>query len=219
MKSISKSLNRTTTITILISIIFEIVVIIITKNVAYISSIIWTIAFFILHRVNIIQDKHNDYLFNELMDSYKYKLIAIKFFSKICDIVNDNENTEFIAKQDLMNAMNEYINEYEKNKEERKREERGKNKMKTDYNEYNKQRIEEILKKGEYCGVNILIGMNENNAIADVKINKVTLYEIAILISTLQTCIVSLTKKYPLAAEAAKNLKYKSSEFYTNDKG
>ena len=129
MKSISKSLNRTTTITILVSIIFEIVVIIITKNVAYISSIIWTIAFFILHRVNIIQDKHNDYLFNELMNSYKDKLITIKFISKICDIVNDNEDTEFIAKQDLMNAMNEYINEYEKNKEERKREEQNENRL------------------------------------------------------------------------------------------
>lgn len=129
MKSISKSLNRTTTITILVSIVFEIALIIITKNVAYISSIIWTIAFFILHRVNIEQDKHNDYLFNEIMDSYKYKLIAIKFISKICDIVNDNENTEFIAKQDLMNAMNEYINEYEKNKEERKREEQNENRL------------------------------------------------------------------------------------------
>lgn len=129
MKSISKSLNRTTTITILISIIFAIVAIIITKNVAYITSIIWIIAFFILHKVNIEQDKHNDYLFNELMDSYKYKLIAIKFFSKICDIVNDNENTEFIAKQDLMNAMNEYINEYEKNKKERKKEEQNENRL------------------------------------------------------------------------------------------
>ena len=85
--------------------------------------------------------------------------------------------------------------------------------MKTDYKEYEKQRIEEILKKGEYCGVNILIGRNEDNTIADVKINKVTLYEIAILISTLQTCIVSLTKKYPLAVEIAKTLKYTSSEF------
>lgn len=37
--------------------------------------------------------------------------------------------------------------------------------MKTDFNEYKKQRIENILKKGEYCGVNILIGRNEDSTI------------------------------------------------------
>lgn len=90
--------------------------------------------------------------------------------------------------------------------------------MKTDYNEYNKQRIEEILKKGEYCGVNILVGRNEDATIADVKIHKVTPYEIGVLISVLQTCIVSLAKKCPPAVEIAKTLKCEANEFYINDK-
>lgn len=90
--------------------------------------------------------------------------------------------------------------------------------MEVDYKEYEKQRIENILKKGEYCGVNILIGRNEDSTIADVEINKVTPYEIGILISVLQTCIVSLAKKYPPAVEIAKTLKYEASEFYINNK-
>ena len=90
--------------------------------------------------------------------------------------------------------------------------------MEVDYKEYEKQRIENILKKGEYCGVNILIGRNEDSTIADIKINNVTPYEIGILISTLQTCIVSLAKKCPTAVEIAKTLKYEASEVDINNK-
>ena len=124
-----KSINRIMIITMLMSIIIAIVTMIKTKNGGYIVSIMWIINCLILHRVNIRQDKHNDYLFNQLMDSYKDKLITRKFISKICDIVNDNEDTKFIAKQDLMNAMNEYKNEYEKNKEEREMEEQNENRF------------------------------------------------------------------------------------------
>lgn len=109
-----KNINRAITIVLIMTIINTIVATIITKNGAYIASVIWIINFFILHRVNIIQDKHNDYLFKKLMNSYKDKLITIKFISKICNIID--EDTVFIAKQDLINAINEYKSDCEENK-------------------------------------------------------------------------------------------------------
>lgn len=78
--------------------------------------------------------------------------------------------------------------------------------MEIDFEELNKQRKESILKKGKYCGVEILIGRGDMQPIADILINGVSDFEIAILMKSLETIIESLKAKYPIAYNATKFL-------------
>lgn len=78
--------------------------------------------------------------------------------------------------------------------------------MNLDFKEFEKQRTESIIKSGEYCGMDILIGKGEKEPIAHLNISKVSPFEVAMLITSLKTCIVSIAKRYPLAYELSKRM-------------
>lgn len=89
--------------------------------------------------------------------------------------------------------------------------------MKVDFEEFEKQRKESIIKSGEYCKAEILIGTNDETPIIDVEINKVSAYEIALLLVALKKTCESLEMKFPEIKNIIKDLKFNSYEIKNNN--
>lgn len=67
--------------------------------------------------------------------------------------------------------------------------------MEIDFSELQKQRKEEIIKSGNYCKAEIVIGKNDNMPIAQIEVEKISSKEVALLMGTMKEMIVALAKK------------------------
>lgn len=84
--------------------------------------------------------------------------------------------------------------------------------MDLDFKEFEKQRIDSIIKSNEYCGIDLLIGKGEKSPIAHINIKDVSSIEIALLIASLKSTIVSISKRYPIAYELSKRIVVDTTE-------
>lgn len=78
--------------------------------------------------------------------------------------------------------------------------------MQINFKEYEKQKKDNIIKNGEYCAVDILIGKGDTTPAANIYIQKVTPIEVAALIVTLEYTAKSIAKRNPEAYELSKKL-------------
>lgn len=89
--------------------------------------------------------------------------------------------------------------------------------MEIDFNELQKQRKEEIIKSGNYCKAEIVIGKNENMPIAQIEVEKISSKEVALLMGTMKEMIVALAKKDPAAYYIFQNMQFGNSTVIEKD--
>lgn len=75
--------------------------------------------------------------------------------------------------------------------------------MQIDFKKFNEQRKKNILEGNEYCRLEVVVGKNEKNGIAEIEIEQVTDNEIGLLLKILNETEKSLIKNYPKAYRIA----------------
>lgn len=83
--------------------------------------------------------------------------------------------------------------------------------MYVDFEELSKQKKEQILKSGQYCSMEVIIGKNDRSPIMNICVEQVGSKEIALLMLTMKDAIVQLAKKDPLAYHIFQNSKIEST--------
>lgn len=72
------------------------------------------------------------------------------------------------------------------------------NNIKIDYEEYEKQRREMILKEGKYCRAEVLLAKDDNMPIVNVELKAVKSHDVAKLCLSLEKLLEYMKKTYPM---------------------
>lgn len=89
--------------------------------------------------------------------------------------------------------------------------------MEIDFSELQKQRKEEIIKSGNYCKAEIVIGKNDNMPIAQIEVEKISSKEVALLMGTMKEMIVALAKKDPFEFRIFQNMQFDNTTVIEKD--
>lgn len=80
------------------------------------------------------------------------------------------------------------------------------NNMKINYEEYEKQRREMILKEGKYCKAEVLLAKDDNMPIVNIELKGVKFYDVAKLCVSLEELLNHMKKNYPLEYMMSKKM-------------